>query len=45
MRILIYGIRMAKHRDFAIKYNKTEIADILRKHDGKTAEELKAAGN
>ena len=31
--------------DYAIKYNKTNIADLLRKHGGKTAEELKAAGN
>ena len=28
--------------DFAIKYKQTEIADLLRKHGGKTAEELKA---
>jgi len=25
--------------------NKTETADVLRKHGGKTGEELKAAGN
>ena len=30
--------------DFAVKYKQTEIADLLRKHGGKTAEELKAAG-
>ena len=30
--------------DLAIKYNKTEIADLLRKHGAKTAEELKAEG-
>ena len=29
----------------AIDYEKTEIADLLRKHGGKTGEELKAAGN
>ena len=27
--------------DLAIKYNKTETADLLRKHGGKTGEELK----
>ena len=31
--------------DWAIENNRTEIADLLRKHGGKTAEELKAAGN
>ena len=31
--------------DYAIKYNRSEIADILRKHGGKTGEELKAEGN
>jgi DsbC/DsbD-like thiol-disulfide interchange protein len=31
--------------DVAIKYKKTEIADLLRKHGGKTGEELKAEGN
>ena len=31
--------------DWAIKYNDTETADLLRKHGGKTSEELKAAGN
>jgi hypothetical protein len=30
--------------DFATKFNRTEIADLLRKHGGKTAEELKAEG-
>ena len=30
--------------DWAIKYKRTEIADLLRKHAGKTAEELKAEG-
>ena len=30
--------------DWAIKYKRTEIADLLRKHGGKTAEELKAEG-
>jgi ankyrin repeat protein len=30
--------------DVAIKYNKTETADLLRKHGGRTGEELKAAG-
>jgi hypothetical protein len=30
--------------DMAIKWNHTEIADLLRKHGGKTAEELKAEG-
>ena len=29
---------------FAIIYNKTNIADLLRKHGGKTGEELKAEG-
>ena len=28
--------------DWAIKYKQTEIADLLRKHGGKTGEELKA---
>ena len=27
--------------DFAIKYKRTQIADLLRKHGGKTSEELK----
>jgi ankyrin repeat protein len=31
--------------DFAIKYKRTELADILRKHGGKTGEELKAESN
>ena len=31
--------------DVAISFNRTEIADLLRKHGGKTGEELKAAGN
>ena len=30
--------------DIALFYNKTEIADLLRKHGAKTAEELKAEG-
>jgi ankyrin repeat protein len=30
--------------DLAIKYNKTETADLLRKHGGKTGEELEAEG-
>ena len=30
--------------DFATTFNRTEIADLLRKHGGKTAEELKAEG-
>jgi hypothetical protein len=30
--------------DWAIKYKRTEIADLLRKHGGKTGEELKAEG-
>ena len=30
--------------DFAIRVKQTEIADLLRKHGGKTAEELKAEG-
>ena len=30
--------------DFAISNDLTEIADLLRKHGGKTAEELKAEG-
>ena len=31
--------------DYAIKYNRTETADLLRKHGGKTSAELKAEGN
>ena len=31
--------------DIANKNNKSEIADLLRKHGAKTGEELKAAGN
>ena len=31
--------------DMAIGMDRTEAADLLRKHGGKTAEELKAAGN
>ncbi|HIC61939.1 MAG TPA: hypothetical protein EYO72_04330 [Marine Group III euryarchaeote] len=30
--------------DWAIKYKRTETADLLRKHGGKTGEELKAEG-
>ena len=30
--------------DWAIKYKRTKIADLLRKHGGKTSEELEAAG-
>ena len=30
--------------DVAIKYKRTETADLLRKHGGKTGEELKAEG-
>ena len=30
--------------NFAILYNHTETADLLRKHGGKTGEELKAEG-
>ena len=30
--------------DLAIQQKKTEIADLLRKHGGKTGEELKAEG-
>ena len=30
--------------DAAIKFKKTELADLIRKHGGKTAEELKAEG-
>jgi ankyrin repeat protein len=30
--------------DIAIMANQTEIADLLRKHGGKTGEELKAEG-
>ena len=30
--------------DFAVKYKQTDIADLLRKHGAKTAEELKAEG-
>jgi hypothetical protein len=29
----------------AINFNRTEIKDLLRKHGGKTGEELKAEGN
>ena len=41
----------AKHKtghtplDWAISNDHTETADLLRKHGGKTGEELKAAGN
>ena len=31
--------------DLAIKYNHTKLADLLRKHGGKTKKELEAAGN
>ena len=31
--------------DATYVFNKTEIADLLRKHGGKTGEELEAAGN
>ena len=31
--------------DWAIEINRTETADLLRKHGGKTGEELKAEGN
>jgi ankyrin repeat protein len=31
--------------DMAIKHKRTEIADIFRKHGGKSGAELKAAGN
>jgi ankyrin repeat protein len=31
--------------DVAIKYKRTEFADLLRKHGGKTSAELKAEGN
>ena len=31
--------------DSAIEYNQPQIADLLRKHGGKTGEELKATGN
>jgi ankyrin repeat protein len=31
--------------DMAIKHKRTEIANFLRKHGGKTGAELKAAGN
>jgi ankyrin repeat protein len=31
--------------DSAIQLKQTETADLLRKHGGKTGEELKAAGN
>ena len=31
--------------DWAIRRNVTETADLLRKHGGKTSEELKATGN
>jgi len=30
--------------DWAIKYNHSETADLIRKHGGKTGEELKAEG-
>ena len=30
--------------DLAIKYKRTETAELLRKHGGKTGEELKAEG-
>ena len=30
--------------DWAIRYKRTETADLLRKHGGKTSEELKAEG-
>jgi ankyrin repeat protein len=30
--------------DLAVKYQRTEIADLLRKHGGKTGKELKAEG-
>jgi len=30
--------------DFAIAFKRTETADLLRKHGGKTGEELKAEG-
>ena len=30
--------------DFSIKYKRTQIADLLRKHGAKTGEELKAEG-
>jgi ankyrin repeat protein len=31
--------------DLAIQKSRTETADLLRKHGGKTGEELKAVGN
>ena len=31
--------------DWAIRYKRTEAADLLRKHGGKTKKELEAAGN
>jgi len=31
--------------DTVIRNNRSEIADLLRKHGGKTSEELKAVGN
>jgi ankyrin repeat protein len=31
--------------DLSIKFDETDIADLLRKHGGKTGEELRAAGN
>ena len=37
----IYGTPL----DVDIEENHTETADLLRKHGGKTAEELEAAGN
>jgi ankyrin repeat protein len=30
--------------DFAIRFKRTKTADLLRKHGGKTGEELKAEG-
>ena len=31
--------------DWAIRFDETETGDLLRKHGGKTGEELKAEGN
>ena len=31
--------------DYAVMFNKTKIADLLRKNGGKTKKELEAAGN
>jgi ankyrin repeat protein len=31
--------------DYAITFKRTELADLFRKHGGKTGEELKTAGN